>query len=461
MSSITYAYIWPFQIGTLVGERPHRSLLSQTALAAGDAMLFGRRPQRSSLTSSATGAAQLSAKRAPRRSLLSGAPSTSALLLAHKPRSSYLDASSGMIPMIARVYGVRTRPAAVMPSFSTAVGWINGRRTQRSFLWGGSPTAAVLRGRHGRHLSYLYAPDPVQRNGVLVPAFPLAGSDIGAAEIAVTTVNAAFADRFAAADGFEAVFTHILADLIEFTDQYRQSLNVIAALNEGMSFRDIALMLIRGNLVDEFIASGVLSNTAQVTLLLRDTFNALDNPNSVAAVLAALSDSFYATISFNTGSDVYTAWVMTPETKAMRSYTNFPFNSYAVVDGALWGACATGIYRMGGTTDAGASIQSAIRTGLLDFGTRRLKRIDRAYIGYTSNGALALRVVATSHLGEKIEYTYAMTQRDAASPRENRIEIGRGTRSVYWSFELINTGGDTFELFDMTVLPMALTGRVH
>ena len=213
------------------------------------------------------------------------------------------------------------------------------------------------------------------------------------------------------------------------------------------------------NLLDQFHVSAVPANTALITAYLSDSMHMPDSLSGIAQLLLALQSGAAFSLTLNTGQDVYTAWVMTPESKALRSYTNFPFNSYAVLNGELYGACATGVYQMGGATDAGAAIQSAIRTGLLDFGTRRFKRIDRGYIGYTSNGTLALRVVATSNEGEKIEYTYAMTQQAANAPREGRIAIGRGTKSVYWSFELINTGGTTFELFDVTVLPMALTGR--
>src|SRR5574337_1244667 len=88
-------------------------------------------------------------------------------------------------------------------------------------------------------------------------------------------------------------------------------------------------------------------------------FVAGESTDALADILAALTDGFYATLTVATGADEYTAWVMTTQTKAVRRYRDFPFNSFAVLDGELWGAAADGIYRMGGTTDAGAAIAAA------------------------------------------------------------------------------------------------------
>ncbi|CAM5593369.1 hypothetical protein [Rhodanobacter lindaniclasticus] len=274
-------------------------------------------------------------------------------------------------------------------------------------------------------------------------------------------ITLALADGFVTDDTHEADFIQALMDLMRFDARYSVSANVLAALADGMSFADIARAFLQADLVDAFIASEVLEGTAQITVLLRDGFTAGAGTDALAEILAALADGFYATLTIATGADEYTAWVMTTQTKAMRRYRNFPFNSFAVLDGELWGAAADGIYRMGGATDAGAAIAAAIRTGALDFGSQSMKGAPRVYIGATTSGELLLRVQATTIRGEDLQQTYRMVPAVTGTPREHRVEVGRGFRSVYWTFELANdTDGAAFEVHAWHVVPLQHTGKL-
>lgn len=269
------------------------------------------------------------------------------------------------------------------------------------------------------------------------------------------------ADGFAAADAHEADFIQALMDLMRFDARYSVSANVLAALADGMSFADIARAFLQADLMDAWIASEVLEGTAQITVLLRDGFVAGESTDALADILAALTDGFYATLTVATGADEYTAWVMTTQTKAVRRYRDFPFNSFAVLDGELWGAAADGIYRMGGTTDAGAAIAAAIRTGALDFGSQSMKGAPLVYIGATTSGELLLRVQATTIRGEDLQQTYRMVPAVTGAPREHRVPLGRGFRSVYWTFELANdTDGAAFEVHAWHVVPLQHTGKL-
>ena len=134
-----------------------------------------------------------------------------------------------------------------------------------------------------------------------------------------------------------------LLDLFNGSDTYRVLVRALQALDDGLSLADLAQAIYTAHLADAFIGSIVTKNAAQLTVLLADAMSVADAPLSVSRVLAILADSFHATLTLNTGDDLYTAWVMTPETRAMRRYTNWPFNSYAVVNGQLLAASATGV----------------------------------------------------------------------------------------------------------------------
>lgn len=234
-------------------------------------------------------------------------------------------------------------------------------------------------------------------------------------------------------------------------------------LADGMDFT--AALVAHINAFQQLLASfemqATLGQSAILHAILTDTAELSDSVTEYLAIRQALIDGAQFGLTIYTGQDTYAAWVMTPATRAMRRYLNYPFNSFAEMGGHIYGAGPDGVFLLEGDDDAGVPIKAAVRTGLMDFGLRQLKRMDRAYLGYASDGTLILRVVNTSETGSKMECTYKMVQTTADAPREQRIPIGRGLKSVYWQFELTNdeTGSD-FELHDMTLLPMVLSRRV-
>jgi hypothetical protein len=215
-------------------------------------------------------------------------------------------------------------------------------------------------------------------------------------------------------------------------------------------------------LFDTWTATAQATGGAILYAFGNDALQFSDTATLYAQILQALQEDIAFGLTLFTGQDLYTAWVMTPETRAMRQYLNYPFNSYAQLAGGFYGADQAGIYRLDGTTDAGQQIVASVRSGLMDFGSRQLKRMDRAYLGYSSQGTLCLRVTTTSPEGAKVDYTYKMVPKTANVARENRITIGRGMQSVYWQFELDNSAdGSAFELYDMVLLPMMLSRRIR
>jgi hypothetical protein len=236
-------------------------------------------------------------------------------------------------------------------------------------------------------------------------------------------------------------------------------------LSDTVRFSDsnIALAMRLATLLDSFAVSAELTGSAAIFAFLSDAFEFDASLSVQQHILQALQDGFEFGMTLFTGADIYTAWVMTTQTRAMTSYSNYAFNSYAPFCRRLFAAKDDGVYVLEGATDAGQAINASVRSGLLDFGSRQLKRVERAYLGYTADGTLALRVTTTSPQGKKIAYTYRMVKTPSAdAPRETRVIIGKGLQSVYWAFELDNSldGGD-FELHDVTVLPIILSRKVR
>jgi len=85
--------------------------------------------------------------------------------------------------------------------------------------------------------------------------------------------------------------------------------------------------------------------------------------------------------------------------------------------------------------------------------------VHNGYIGYTSTGRLMLKVRTVSG-GELKEQWYEAQELQAQAPREQMLRIGRGLRSRYWQFELVNVDGADFEIDNLELHPVYLNRRV-
>lgn len=151
----------------------------------------------------------------------------------------------------------------------------------------------------------------------------------------------------------------------------------------------------------------------------------------------------------------FSAVVMNTETQALWTYSNFAFNSFAKVHGQQFAAGDGGLYTLGGATDDGTQIQAAARSGVSDFGSAHIKRLERAYMGYSSAGNMTLRVI-----------TDGVTTRDylvrvgASGIHGRHVKLGRGLEARYWQFEWRNQAGADFSLNMFEVKPLILGRRV-
>lgn len=217
-------------------------------------------------------------------------------------------------------------------------------------------------------------------------------------------------------------------------------------------------ILIYARALTELRISALLTGDLLLTAVLSDTVGLGDALTSVAEMLKALASAIGISATLQLADGAYTAWVMNAESKAVWTYDNYPFNSFAQLGDRYYGAGPDGLSELVGEDDAGTAIDWSARTGVQNFGTQLEKRGVMAYLGYTSAGDVGLSVIISEPDGEKVQYNYHMIPRNAADTTVNRIEIGKGLKSVYWQFEFVGTGA--FTLDSASVLPMILSRRI-
>lgn len=155
-------------------------------------------------------------------------------------------------------------------------------------------------------------------------------------------------------------------------------------------------------------------------------------------------------------SGASSAIVMHLEGKALSTYENYGFNSLTSFNGVYLGASASGIFALAGATDAGVAIDAVLRVGTTDFGTAKLKRIERAYVGYRADGEMELRVITDDDTTRR----YRMKSTGKAGIHGNHVRIGKGVEARYWQFEIANVNGADFQLNCLEVKPTRMGRRV-
>lgn len=105
---------------------------------------------------------------------------------------------------------------------------------------------------------------------------------------------------------------------------------------------------------------------------------------------------------------------------------------------------ASGLYELGGDTDAGEDINSRVSTGLTLWGASLKKLLGFVYLSMDGAGSAALTVV-----GAKASWRYEFPIRDTG---ESRCQVGRGIRENYLGLTLENISGADFSLDRIEVL---------
>ena len=238
----------------------------------------------------------------------------------------------------------------------------------------------------------------------------------------------------------------------------------LAAAQDGAVAVDTVVEQLRvvADLLDEALADAELTSTQRMTVVLADAFVGAAELDTQLDAYQLLQQGATAAVTLLLDSGVHVAWTYNMQSAGVTRYDNYPFNSFARIGDEYYGLTSTGLYRLGGDTDAGAAIKAKIRLGMTDMGTRKMKRLPEVFMGYTGDGRMVLRVIyVDDKTGEKVGADYLMKPRPAGSKRESRFEPGKGLVAVDFDFELENIDGADFALTNIEFSPMVVDRRTR
>lgn len=235
-----------------------------------------------------------------------------------------------------------------------------------------------------------------------------------------------------------------------------------AVLGDGLRFGDsfAAQLRFATQLVEGLLLGDTASGAAIVAVAAHDSVILSSTPRSAAQLFSLLRESLGFGVRLSLDDGEYVAWALNTGSKHLARYENFPVDSFAVLDGRLYGALDDGIYLLEGPDDAGTPIDARVRFALTDMGTGKQKRVSNAYFGYTAENDLLLKVVHTTEGGGKNAYVYRLNAAPATELVNGRASFGGGVSSAYYAFELQNVDGGMFRVESLSVVPMALERRV-
>jgi hypothetical protein len=159
----------------------------------------------------------------------------------------------------------------------------------------------------------------------------------------------------------------------------------------------------------------------------------------------------------------YRTWAINVSNDALTEYQNFDFDSYAELGGRFYGAGPDGLFELAGTTDDGASIAWAFRTGMMDGsnpgrtqvgGMRpgeaaQLKRMGEIVLAARFDGPLRARVWTD----DSTYFDYSVENHRADVVHQVRAKLGKGLRSRFYRVQLSGLNNAKAEVSRME-LPM-------
>lgn len=135
--------------------------------------------------------------------------------------------------------------------------------------------------------------------------------------------------------------------------------------------------------------------------------------------------------------------------KALSQFKNYTFNSLVKFGPHYLGSSPSGLFKLGGSSDAGTAIAWAFTPAETDFGKDCTKHIRYMYYGVNTASDIALSAIPDN--GDAVEYTIAVPdgglQRAKISLRSDHL--GR-----YWKFEF--SGTTDFDMEDIQILMVNL-----
>jgi hypothetical protein len=172
-----------------------------------------------------------------------------------------------------------------------------------------------------------------------------------------------------------------VSDSVSMLDTSNPALSLI--IEETLSAIDAESLavILAGHIADGMAITDEGSLSRRVLTTNTEALTFVDTVSNKGTLYSLVYDTLKMNVIIELGSEVYECYVLNTPNFMPSMYSGFDFNSYCVFENRAFGANATGIYELAGSTDAGATIHTGVIMNETDFGAANQKRFRRGYFG--------------------------------------------------------------------------------
>jgi hypothetical protein len=304
---------------------------------------------------------------------------------------------------------------------------------------------------------------------------------IGIAPRTVVTYALKLASSLGLSSAFSPLASYVLHEKVSFKSA------VATTAKMGVSIKDVAGFLA----LLEFVRSVAISDTIHMHAAtpiyayragaaVAELFRLMASPDRALVLHLTLPDSFdlddaglcnfiykvgldenfTAEITHqHPGDNSVTTWTINTRTTAVTQYSNFAFNSFALMGRKTIAADTNGLYELVGARDDTADITARMAGGFFQPAGGKLAGFKGAYLAVAGqgkgSGATWLLKLDT---GDGKSYIYKRVSRPDL--QTTKFDIGKGLRSRYFAWELIADDGQDFDLDSLEFVPMVSARRI-
>ena len=261
------------------------------------------------------------------------------------------------------------------------------------------------------------------------------------------------------------------SDALLTTTHYNLTRAESARATEGWTFADTKSWGDTGTahevLTYTYVAGAQVSEHAVVQDSLTPIKRVLVSINEVGREHTTLQDNYHfndivvergmARIGYMSPSGNSTTWAINLRTQAITEYKDFDFNSFVSKDRKYLGANGVGLFELNGNQDVFANVLAKIGGGYFQANQMKQAGLKGVYLGVggqgpQTQGTWLLKLI----MGDGREMIYKATSNPGLMV--SKVNIGKGLRANYMSWELQNFDGQDFDLDKIEFIPM-MSGR--
>jgi hypothetical protein len=266
-------------------------------------------------------------------------------------------------------------------------------------------------------------------------------------------INGSNREQYSLLQGQQAL--NVYSAETEYLDgQYMLALHISISLASSLGFassesQSIVIPLSFGSGIGVHQAVTAIS---EIPVYLPTSIGVVDSQSVQLEIGIRLMDRLVFADVIRSSSFGNMGYVMNANTNAVSTYMGWSMTSMAKIGQRFYATTPAGLAVLEGDTDDGVQINAIIRTRKDDADESYMKRVLKAYMGISAAGTVYLKTIA----GNDEVRVYAAPV-NSTILREKKVDLGRGVKSRYWQFELVNIAGGDFTLESIEFFPVVLS----